>query len=70
MLLSSDCGATGLTAPLQHLDAGSIPSPAQWVKNQVLPQLWLGSHPWPGIHVFCLDYIVDVALLFYGFEFC
>ena len=42
----------------QHLgkrwDAGSIPSPTQWVKDLVLQQLqfrsqlWLGSDPWPG----------------------
>ena len=35
-------------------EAGSIPSPAQWVKDLALPQLWrrfqlyLGFDPWPG----------------------
>ena len=37
----------------EHWDSGSIPSPAQQVKDLVLPQLWLrsrlqlGSDPWP-----------------------
>ena len=26
---------------------GSIPSLVQWVKDPVLPQLWLGFSPWP-----------------------
>ena len=33
------CGATGLAASLEPWDAGWIPSPAQWVKEPVLPQL-------------------------------
>ena len=38
---------------LECWDTGSIPSPAQWVKDLVLSklqcssQLWLGSDPWP-----------------------
>ena len=36
---SSYCGATGLVASLQHWDAGSTPSPAQWVKDPVLLKL-------------------------------
>ena len=27
---------------------GSIPGPAQWVKDPVLVQRWLGFDPWPG----------------------
>ena len=33
-------GATGSAVSLQCQDAGSIPSPAQWVKGSALPQLW------------------------------
>ena len=39
---------------LGALGVGSIPGPAQWVKDLVLQQLWLssrlwlGSDPWPG----------------------
>ena len=42
-----------LVASLEHWDADSIPSQAQWVKDLVLPQLryrsqlWLGSDPLP-----------------------
>ena len=43
---SSHCGSRGLVASLQHWDAGSIPYPAQWVKDLVLPQLWLRYDPW------------------------
>ena len=50
---SSCCSATGLTASLEHWDAGSILSLGQWVKDlallqlQLRLQLWLGSDPWP-----------------------
>ena len=33
---SSCCGTTGLAVSLQHQDAGSIPSPAQWVKGSII----------------------------------
>ena len=28
--------------------AGSVPSPAQWIKDLILPQLPLRFNPWPG----------------------
>ena len=38
--------------PLWHngtgWNIGLIPGPAQWVKDPVLSQLWLGSDPWVG----------------------
>ena len=51
---SSYCGTMGLAASSEHWDKGLIlsPTPAQWVKNLVLLQLWLrsqqqlGSDPW------------------------
>ena len=33
---------------LEHWDAGSIPSLAQWLQNLALTQLQLRSAPWPG----------------------
>ena len=51
---SSHCGATEPSGVLEALDAGSIPSPVQWVKDPVWQQLqlglklWLRSDPWPG----------------------
>ena len=45
---------TGSTASWEHWDAGSILSPAQWVKGSGVATLWLrlqlclGSDPWPG----------------------
>ena len=47
------CGAVGWAASWEYWNTGSIPSPAQWVKDLALPQLWLelqlqlGSDPWP-----------------------
>ena len=44
----------GLAASWEYWDSISIPSPAQWVKDLVLPQLQhksqllLKSDPWPG----------------------
>ena len=38
----------GSAASLEQRDIGSIPGPAQWVKDLVLPKLWLRSDPWPG----------------------
>ena len=42
----------------QH-PGSAVPSLAQWVKDLVLPQLWLrsqlqlGSDPWPGSSISC-----------------
>ena len=45
----------GLVVFWEHWDVGSIPSPAQWVKDLVLLQLQLrsGSDTWPGNSVCC-----------------
>ena len=43
----------GLAVSWEHWDTGLIPGLMQWVKDPVLPQLWLrlqlqlGSDPWP-----------------------
>ena len=58
---SCRCGATGLVVSLQHRDAGSFPSPAQWVKGSDLAWLplqhnlqpWLGSDPRPRNSIGC-----------------
>ena len=48
------CGTMGSVASWEPWDAGLIPSPAQWVKDPGLSQLWLRlqlqlrSDPWPG----------------------
>ena len=56
---SSHCGTTGLAVSLECWDAGSIPGPAQGVKDLALlqlrytSQLWVGSDPWPGNSICC-----------------
>ena len=44
---SSRCGAMGRAASWEHGDSGSVPFPAQRVKDRVLQ----GSDPWPGSSV-------------------
>ena len=47
-----------ICVPWECWDAGLIPGPAQWVKDPVLGQLWLGwqlqlgSDPWPGNFIY------------------
>ena len=49
----------GSGTSLECWDAGSIPAPAQWAKDLVLPQLrprsqlWLRYDPWPGLGTPC-----------------
>ena len=49
---SSHCFSMGMKLLHSSRDVGLIPSPAQWVKDLVLPQhrskLWLRFKPWPG----------------------
>ena len=42
---SSLCDARGLAASWEHRNIGVIPHLAQWVKEPVLPQLWLRLKP-------------------------
>ena len=46
MFWSSLCGAAGSAASLEHWDTGLTPSPAQWVKDLALLELWLRSQLW------------------------
>lgn len=47
---SSHYGTVESAASLQRWDQGSMPGPAQWVQDLILPQLqcWFRSDPWPG----------------------
>ena len=51
------CGTTGSAVSQERWDTGSIPSPAQWVKDPALLRfrlwLWLRSDPWPGNSMCC-----------------
>ena len=49
----SCCSVMGSATSLECQDMGLIPSRAQWVKDLVLPQLWLGSDPCPGNPMCC-----------------
>lgn len=57
-ILEFHCGSMGSVASGEYWDAGSIPSPTQWIKDTVLPQLQLGSRlwlrpdPWPGKSIY------------------
>ena len=57
----SHYGPRGLASSWQSRDAGSIPCPAQWVKDLALPQLqlrlqqWLGSDSWPRNSIFLCE---------------
>ena len=56
---SSLCGTTGSEASWEHQVTGFISSPAQWVKDLALLQLWLrlqlwlGSDLWPRHYICC-----------------
>ena len=54
-LRSSHCDAMGLVVSLEHWATGSIPSPTQWAKDLMLPQLQCRSQLWlrsiPGLEL-------------------
>ena len=53
---SSYCGTRGSAVSLVCWDIGSIPCPAQWIKDPAQLwhrlQLWLRSDPWPGNSIY------------------